>query len=134
MKILFVMLGFLFFALGAVGTVVPVLPSTPFLLLAAFFFARGSERFNSWFLSTALYKKHLESFIQSRSMTLKTKVFILSFASTMLTVAFIVTDLLFLRLFILLVAVYKYYYFVTKIKTIPSEKPRESTNALDNSK
>lgn len=126
MKILFLFLGFFFFGLGAIGTVVPVLPTTPFLLLAAFFFARGSERFNRWFLSTGLYKKHLESFIESRSMPRRTKVYILSFASTMLAVAFILTDLLFLRLFILVVAAYLHYYFATHIKTVPSEKASHS--------
>lgn len=124
MKILFLFLGFFFFGLGAIGTVVPVLPTTPFLLLAAFFFARGSERFNRWFLSTGLYKKHLESFIQSRSMPRRTKVYILSFATTMLAAAFILADLLFLRLFILVVAAYLHYYFAAHIKTLPSERKK----------
>ena len=130
MKILFLFLGFFFFGLGAIGTVVPVLPTTPFLLLAAFFFARGSERFNRWFLSTGLYKKHLESFIQSRYMPRRTKVYILSFASTMLAVAFILTDLLFLRLFILVVAAYLHYYFAAHIKTVPSERKKGAESGV----
>ncbi len=76
-KYLFVGLGFVFFALGAIGTLLPVLPTTPFLLAAAFFFAKGSEKFNNWFLSTKLYKNHLESFISERAMTFKTKACIL---------------------------------------------------------
>lgn len=128
MKILFLILGFFFFGLGAIGVAVPVLPTTPFLLLAAFFFARGSERFNLWFLSTGLYKKHLESFIQSRSMPRRTKVYILSFATTMLAAAFILTNLLLLRLFILLVAIYLHVYFATRIKTVvPEEKLHSAT-------
>ncbi|MBP1907716.1 uncharacterized membrane protein YbaN (DUF454 family) [Paenibacillus turicensis] len=117
MKFIYIGLGFLFFGLGAVGVVLPVLPTTPFLLLAAFFFAKGSARFNTWFLSTKLYKKYLHEFIQHREMSLKSKISILSFASTMLIIAFILTDLLFLRIFIGLVIIYKYYFFVTKIKT-----------------
>lgn len=117
LKFIYIGLGFLFFGLGAVGVVLPVLPTTPFLLLAAFFFAKGSARFNTWFLSTKLYKKYLHEFIQHREMSLKSKISILSFASTMLIIAFILTDLLFLRIFIGLVIIYKYYFFVTKIKT-----------------
>ncbi|RAU99861.1 DUF454 family protein [Paenibacillus sp. YN15] len=131
MKYLYILLGFLFFALGAIGAVVPVLPTTPFLLLAAFFFARGSERFNRWFLSTSLYKKHLEAFVRSRSMTRASKVLTLGFASSMLAIAFIATELLYLRLFILLVAVYKYYYFATRIKTIAPDKPRKPSKMMN---
>ena len=46
--------GFLCFALGMVGVVLPILPTTPFILVAAFCFARSSERLNAWFKCTAL--------------------------------------------------------------------------------
>jgi uncharacterized protein len=122
MRYIYVFLGLLFVAVGAIGVVVPVLPTTPFLLLAAYFLARGSERFHRWFLSTGLYKNHLEEFARSRSMTLKAKVLTQGFASFMLLIAFVVSDSLYLRIFILAVAAYKYYYFAAKIKTIPPAK------------
>lgn len=117
MKYIYIGLGFLFFGLGAVGVVLPVLPTTPFLLLAAYFFAKGSERFNHWFLSTKLYKNYLHEFIQNREMTLKSKLSILAFASTMLIISFIMTNVVFVRIFIVFVMLYMYYYFATKIKT-----------------
>ena len=48
--------GFLFFALAMVGIALPFLPTTPFVLVAAFCFARSSERLNQWFKGTKLYK------------------------------------------------------------------------------
>lgn len=86
-KLLWLMIGIVSMVLGAIGVVLPVLPTTPFLLLASFCFAKGSDRFHKWFIGTKLYKKHLESFVTSRSMTLKTKLCILLPASAMLILA-----------------------------------------------
>ena len=60
MRILYIVLGCLSLGLGAVGAVLPILPTTPFLMAAAFCFARGSQRLNTWFLGTRLYKNYLE--------------------------------------------------------------------------
>lgn len=51
---------------GRVGSGAAVLPTTPLLLLASFFFARSSERFENWFRSTRLYHKYLENFLERR--------------------------------------------------------------------
>lgn len=118
MKALYIIIGFLFFGLGAIGVILPVLPTTPFLLVAGYCFARGSQRFNDWFLSTKIYQKHLDSFVKERAMTLKTKITILSFASAMLILAFCLVDVIYARILIIAVIIFKYYYFTCKIKTI----------------
>lgn len=73
-KIFFIVLGCIGVGLGAVGAVVPMLPAFPFLLLAAFCFARSSEKLHAWFINTKLYKKNLESYVQGRGMTWTTKI------------------------------------------------------------
>ncbi|WP_270507810.1 YbaN family protein [Eubacterium limosum] len=118
MKTLYLIIGFLFFGLGAIGVVLPVLPTTPFLLVASYCFARGSKRFNDWFLSTKIYQKHLDSFVKERAMTLKTKISLLSFASAMLILAFCLVDVIYARILIIAVMIFKYYYFICRIKTI----------------
>ena len=107
--------------IGAVGVILPILPTTPFLLVASFCFARGSERFHKWFMGTKLYKNHLDSFVKERAMTLKTKLCILLPASAMLMCAFFMMSNLPGRIFILLLILFKYVYFFTKIKTIRIE-------------
>ena len=69
MNLIYVILGFFFVALGAIGVILPVLPTTPFLLLALAFFTKGSKRFQIWFINTKLYKNNLEDFVVDRSMT-----------------------------------------------------------------
>lgn len=117
-KYMYVILGLLAFAIGAIGVVLPVLPTTPFLLLASFCFVRGSEKFDRWFKSTKIYKKHLESFVEERAMTLKQKVTLLLFVNAMLAIPMILIDSLHMRLFLIGLICVKLYYFIFKIKTI----------------
>ncbi|MDU4951926.1 MULTISPECIES: YbaN family protein [Clostridium] len=117
-KYMYVILGLLAFAIGAIGVVLPVLPTTPFLLLASFCFVRGSEKFDRWFKSTKIYQKHLESFVEERAMTLKQKVTLLLFVNAMLAIPMILIDSLHMRLFLIGLICVKLYYFIFKIKTI----------------
>ncbi len=73
--------------IGVVGIVLPLIPTTPLLLLASFFFVRGSEQFEVWFKGTSVYDKHLEGFIRHRSMTLRQKVTLLIFSDIMILTA-----------------------------------------------
>ena len=130
MRILFICLGFIFVGIGAVGIVVPILPTTPFLLLASFFFAKGSKRFHDWFMSTKLYKKYLERFVKSRAMTLKAKLTILLPVSAMLIVTFIFVNNLHARIALVILFIAKYVYFFTQIRTI---KEGEETVQLEQS-
>ena len=117
-KLLWLMIGIVSMVLGAIGVVLPVLPTTPFLLLASFCFAKGSDRFHKWFIGTKLYKKHLESFVTSRSMTLKTKLCILLPASAMLILAMLAMSNIYGREFIVFLIIFKYIYFFTRIETV----------------
>ena len=117
-KLLWLMIGIVSMVLGAIGVVLPVLPTTPFLLLASFCFAKGSDRFHKWFIGTKLYKKHLESFFTSRSMTLKTKLCILLPASAMLILAMLAMSNIYGRVFIVFLIIFKYIYFFTRIETV----------------
>lgn len=122
-KYFYITLGFIALGLGLIGVILPILPTTPFLLLTSFCFAKGSERFHVWFTNTNIYRKHLESFVKERAMTLKQKVLLLSFVNFMLAFPLILVDVLPMRITIIVLIIIKLYYFIFRVKTItPEEK------------
>ena len=122
MKIIYVILGFISMGLGIAGSFLPGLPTVPFLLLASFCFARGSERFHGWFTQTRIYKNCLEDFEKNRSMTLKAKIGLLCLSSTMIAFPIFLLKNNYLRLALILVVIFKYYYFIFRIKTLKPDK------------
>ncbi|MDU1414632.1 MAG: YbaN family protein [Clostridium sp.] len=120
-KSIYIVIGLIAFGLGAIGVALPILPTTPFLLLASFCFARGSEKFNLWFTNTKVYKKHLESFVKEKAMTLKQKICLLAFADFMMAFPLILVDKVYVKVILILLIIFKFYYFIFKIKTIKTK-------------
>jgi len=120
-KLIFVIMGFIAFTCALIGVVLPILPTTPFLLLASFCFVRGSEKFDKWFKETKIYKKHLETFVKERAMTIKQKIAILLFADFMIAFPLIILKSVVMKIILILIILCKYYYFIFKIKTIKME-------------
>ena len=87
-KVVFIVVGCICLGLGVVGVILPILPTTPFLLVTAYCFARSSEKLNTWFKSTRLYKNHLESFVKKEEMKASTKISIISCVTLLMGVGF----------------------------------------------
>ena len=128
MKIIFISIGFICVGLGTIGIVLPLLPTTPFYLLATFCFAKGSTRFHQWFTNTTLYKKHLENYTKTRSMTITTKLSILIPVTIMLSLVFVFIDILIMKIVIVILLLIKYWYFIFVIKTIEKNENYEKVN------
>ena len=119
-KLLYLCLGFVGLALGAVGAVVPMLPAFPFLLVAAFGFGRSSEKLDRWFKGTRLYKNNLEDFVAGRGMTRKTKLRIMIVVTLLMSVGFLLMHAVVVgRIILTCVWVFHLIYFIFCVKTIP---------------
>ena len=117
-KILYLMLGCVGLALGAVGAAVPLIPAFPFLLMAAFCFAKSSERLHNWFIQTKLYKDNLQSFVEKKGMPWKAKIRIMIVVTITMAVGFIImSDVPVGRIVLAIVWVFHILYFVFGIKT-----------------
>lgn len=122
-KVFLVILGCLGLGLGALGAVLPLLPAFPFLMLAAFSFAKSSEKLHNWFTSTRLYKKNLESFVQGKGMTVKTKVRIMITVTILMSIGFIMMHAVPVgRIVLGIVWLFHVLYFIFGIKTLKLEE------------
>lgn len=69
--------GTLSLAVGIIGIAVPVLPTTPFLLLAAGCYLRSSPRFYNWLMTNRLFGAYIRNYIEGRGIPVKVKLFII---------------------------------------------------------
>lgn len=78
-RMLFVLVGTLFLAIGFVGIIIPVLPTTPLLLLAAACYLRGSERLHRWMIENRIFGEFIRNYTEGRGIEPRQKVITLAF-------------------------------------------------------
>ncbi len=91
-RTLYLVVGHITFAAGMIGLLLPLVPTTPFLLLTAYFYAQASERFYFWLLTNRFWGRDLREFRSKGTLPWKTKAFVVSlFVATFgVTILFIV--------------------------------------------
>lgn len=122
-RVIFLIVGCISFALGTVGIIIPVLPTVPFYLLTAFCFVRGSEKFANWFLNSKLYKNHVGNFARHRVMTVYGEMLLLMiFVSALLMASmWFINKLAMTIVFSVLIAC-KYAYFVFRVTPVSKKE------------
>lgn len=123
-KLLYLTLGFVGLALGAVGAVL-LLPAFPFLLLAAYGFGKSSARLDRWFKGTRLYRENLADLAADRGLTRKAKIRIMVTVTILMAAGFIAMHAVAVgRIVLAFVWVGHIFYFLFGVRTLPEKEDK----------
>lgn len=105
-KILYILFGCICVGLGFIGVFVPMLPTTPFLLLAAFLFLRSSNKLYYWLMHHKIFGKYLQNYLEKKAIPLKVKIFTIALLwITILYSTIFATSLLLVRIILITIAI-----------------------------
>jgi len=111
---LFVVAGTASLALGCVGIILPILPTTPFLLLSAACYYKGSERMHRWMLNNRWFGSYIKNYKEGRGLPLKTKVFTLALLWTVICYsALVIVNMLVVQVILLVIAIGVSFHIIT---------------------
>ncbi|MGW8029960.1 YbaN family protein [Staphylococcus xylosus] len=119
MKYFLITMGVLFTIIGFVGAVLPLLPTTPFLLVAVICFSKSSERFENWLVNTKIYITYVESFKNNKGYTLKNKFKLLISVYIVVGFSIIMIDHSLIRLGLVIMLTIQTIVLFTVVKTLP---------------
>ncbi len=104
-KGLFVVAGTISLGLGAIGVFVPLLPTTPLLLLSAACYFKGSRRMHHWILNNRWFGSYIKNYKEGRGIPLATKGFIVALLWVTITYSAFLVDVFIVRIVLFAVAV-----------------------------
>ena len=125
MRVVYFSLGWVFFALGVIGVLLPVMPTTPFMLLALWGFARSSDKFHNWLYTHRLIGPPLQQWNKHRVIPLIAKIMSVSFMSISFVIMMLFSPMMmWVKLIIAVIMIYGAWFILTK----PSNPPVNTVN------
>ncbi len=119
-------IGLAFLCLGIVGIVLPVLPATPFLLVASACFLKGSPRLHAWLTSHPRLGPAIVRVSEGRGLTRREKIMIYAFACVMILPVLVLSESTHLRVFLLALLIVKAVVFGRMKESSPTDRTRSS--------
>jgi uncharacterized membrane protein YbaN (DUF454 family) len=103
-KIIFYIIGYISVALGLIGLIFPILPTTPFLLLAAACFAGNSEKTYNWLVNNKIFGKVIRDYREGKGLSVKVKAYSLFFLWLTIFLSILVISILWVQILLLVIA------------------------------
>jgi len=127
-KYLLIFIGSILLFLGIIGILIPVLPTTPFLLLSSVCYIHSSKRLYNWLINHKIFGAYIYNYLTYRAVKKSTKIGALIYLWLTLLISFLLVSNLYLRLFLISVGIGVSIYLFT-LKTLSKENP---SNLLSN--
>ena len=122
-RILLIILGSIFVAIGAIGILVPGLPTTPFMILAAACYIRSSNKLYNWLIKNKLFGKHIKNIREGKGIPIRVKIFAKVMMTTFIFLAIIPfspisVPNLFIKIIIFLAGLTSFWYVAYRVPTL----------------
>ena len=101
----YLIVGFLALGLGILGMALPVLPTTPFLLLAGAMFLRSSDRMAAWLFNHKLFGPPVRDYIEHKSVDKRSKILAMALLWPTILVSVVLVDPIWLKVLLVLIAI-----------------------------
>ena len=125
MRYVLIALGILFTVIAFIGAVLPLLPTTPFLILAVICFTNSSKKFKVWLESTQIYKDYVENLKKYKGYTMKEKIRILISLYIVVGFSIFMISNLYIRIGLMIMVVIQTIVLFTFVKTLPANFNQE---------
>lgn len=124
MRLVYLTIGFISLGLGIIGIPLPILPTTPFLLLAMACFAKSSKRFETWLYQTKLYQTYVADYRETKSIAKERKKWILLQIYILMGISIYLAPIIWVKFALGTLTIFITFYL---LKVIPnkSENPTE---------
>jgi hypothetical protein len=120
-KSLYIGIGTFSLGIGIIGIVVPLLPTTPFLLLSAACYAKGSERMYHWFINIKWIGNAIKNYHEGKGISIKGKIISITFLWTTITVSMMIMWPNILVQLVLIIIATGVTYHIISLKTMKTE-------------
>ena len=102
---LFIVAGTISLIIGTIGIVIPILPTTPFLLIATACYLRGSEKLHNWMLNNRVIGEFIKNYKEGKGISIKHKIFTITLLwLTIMISTLYVVSLLYIRIILVIIA------------------------------